>query len=420
MAGVSCGSASTLVEKEPAFRAINPSGPLLVPGQDPASEAIHSIRLYPKGDNPGPPVISLRENEQLILEFDDLSELSRSFEVRFTHHSSNWEQSALPGNRFIDGINSFAIIGGQRNSLSTPRFYTYQYAFPNREVRFLVSGNYMIHVYDRSTNQKVLSLPFFISEERGQIQNEVEQVYHECSASRSVDQVFTEYKYPEGVSFPQFDLINIVVQNRFWGSFRKAGQKYSTLDGSIRFHTSRSNSFDSEFDFLRLDLSSLRPDGREILEWNPGESPPQVVLKEDVVNFTARPRKVYSSELGEPEASRSARYVEAQFQLYTGNEADTSALFLAGDFNQWVPSPQTRLSYDQETGLWQASVLLKQGSYQYKYFRSAQKAGSEKELVPVNGAFSRVQQEYTSFIYYRDPELNYDRLLKVSMFRSAN
>lgn len=418
--GIACTAPSPLVKDEPAFNGIKPSGPLLVPGQEPSSAAIHSLQLSRKGDNSSPPFISLHKQDQLILEFDDISDVSRSFEVRFTHHTSNWEVSSLPENRFIDGINSFAIVSGRRNSLSTPRYYSYQYTFPNREVKFLVSGNYMIHVYDRTTNQKVLNLPFFISEEQGQIHHEVEQVYHECSASRSVDQVFTNYEYPDEIAFPQFNLTNMIVQNRFWGSFKKADQTYSSLNGSIEFHTSRSNSFDSEFDFLSLDLSTLRPNGRKILDWDPGKNPPQVVLKEDVVNFTSRPRKIASSESGEPVSNRTARYVQAQFQLYTNVDVDSSWFFLAGDFNQWVPSPQTRLSYNEKTGLWQANVLIKQGKYQYKYFRSEPKQGSEKILLPVNGAFSWINQEYTSFIYYRDPDLNYDRLLKISIFHSAN
>ena len=413
---ISCGGTSEIANRNTPKESY--SGPVFVKNQLAAPQSIKSIQLYRKGNADNPPIITLGSSDRLVLEFDELTSVSGQFLIRFAHYDSKWKKSPIPDIWFIDGINEFNIIGGEINSLNKPSFFHYRKEFPDREINFLTSGNYMVHVFDFDTNIELFSLPFFVTEDAGETINEVETLYNARSTFDVVDQLFSIYKYPKGVEFPQFNLEYFYVQNRYWGSSVQTKEMDMSVPGQIRFYTTRQNSFNANVDYLFLDLTELTPDGIEIVEWQPELIPPKITLQDDLINFSAEPRKMYSSVSGKPSGGRNAQYVEVEFRLSADSfDKNTSDFYVAGDFNQWNISDANRMKYDRQLGVWRNSILMKQGQYQYKYFQS-DKNGTGAPL-PINDSISNIQQEYTSFIYYQDPDKNYQRLLHSAIFYSA-
>lgn len=413
---ISCGGASKIANRATPKKPY--SGPVFVKNQLAAPQSIKSIQLYRKGNPDNPPIITLGSSDRLVLEFDELTSVSGQFLIRFAHYDSKWEKSPIPDIWFIDGINEFNIIGGEINSLNKPSFFHYHKEFPDREINFLISGNYMVHVFDFDTNIELFSLPFFITEDAGETINEVETLYNARSTFDVIDQLFSIYKYPNGLEFPQFNLEYFYTQNRFWGSSVQTKEMDMSVPGQVRFYTTRQNSFNANIDYLQLDLRELSPDGIEIVEWQPELIPPKITLQDDLINFSAEPRKMYSSVSGKPSGGRNAQYVEVEFRLSTDSfDNNTSDFYVSGDFNRWSISAANKMKYDKELGIWKTSILMKQGQYQYKYFQSVR--NDTGAPLPVNDSISNIQQEYTSFIYYRDPNKNYQRLLHSAMFYSA-
>lgn len=395
------------------------TGPLSVRNQLKAPQSIKSIQLYRKGNPHNPPIITLGSSDRLVLEFDELTSVSGQFLIRFSHYDTEWRKSTIPEIWVIDGINEFNIIGGEINRLNKPSFFHYQKEFPNREINFLVSGNYMVHVFDFDTNIELFSLPFFITEDAGKTVNTVETLYNARSTFDVIDQLFTTYKYPKELEFPQFNLSYFFVQNRFWGSSTQSKEMDMSVPGEVRFYTTRDNSFNANLDYLQLNLQDLTSDGIKIIEWQPELIPPKITLQDDVINFSAGPRKVYSSVLGTTSKGRDAQYVEVEFRLSADSfDKNTSEFYISGDFNQWKISPANKMKYDKKLGIWKASTLMKQGNYHYKYFYL--ETDDNGASLPMNDSISNIHQEYISFIYYQDPDKNYQRLLHAAIFNSSN
>lgn len=395
-------------------------GLLLVPNQLPAPSSFQSIQLYRKSNRNNPPIISLNKNEKLVLEFDELTSLSGQFRLKFEHFDQNWNPSNIPEAWFLDGFNELTITGGEKNSLSKPNYFHYKTEFPNRQLKFLTSGNYMLHVIDYSSNTKLFSLPFFITEQAGELTSRSETVYNSGSNFSSIDQLFSIYEYPAEVEFPQFDLSFEFVQNRFWGSSKSTKTFDTTTPEKVRFYTTREQSFSSSFDFVPLDLTDLNINLDKIEDWQPEFIPPKIILKRDVLNFSSSPSTRYNSRFGNPEASRDARYAEVSFRFVSGTlNTENSSIYVAGDFNSWRITNSSKLSYNRSTNLWTTKLIMKEGIYRYKYF---QKITSSKnsEILPINDSITDQNQEYISFVYYRDPVRSYQRLLSTDLFRSKN
>lgn len=410
---------SCVTEEATTFRTrtSTPATPslLLVPGQIPAPQSIKSIQLYNRSNVNRLPIISLNSNEKLTLEFDELTSLSGQFRIRFTHHDQNWAQSQMPDAWLFDGFNELTLHGGEKNQFSEPGYYHYEMTLPNDGLRFLVSGNYMVHVLDFQSGTELFSLPFYVTENEGELTSTAEIVYNAGKDGSAIDQLFGEYNYPEFIEFPQFELNYVFVQNRFWGKFRKADQVSNVKTGLTEFHLSRDHSFPANFDFTSLDLSSFTTQNSKIISYDPGEIPPEVVLKDDFLNFLSTPDAT-NFEYGIPNKGRSAKYGEVFFRFNDqGTLPSGSEIYLIGDFNQWSISDRSMLSYNNTLGVYQTSVVLKEGVYSYKYVTLEY---DEINALKLSDSLTKQAQEYTTFIYYKDPQYQYDRLLKTSVINS--
>lgn len=395
-------------------------GLLLVSNQLTAPNSFQSIQLYRKSSTNNPPIITLNKNEKLVLEFDELTSISGQFRVKFEHFDQNWNPSNIPEAWFLDGFNELNILSGEKNALSKPNYFHYKTEFPNRQLKFLTSGNYLLHVYDYTSNTKLFSLPFFITEQAGELVSRAETVYNTGNNFSAINQLFSNYKYPAEVEFPQFDLGFEFVQNRFWGSSKSTESFDITTPGTVRFYTPREHSFSSSFDFIPLDLTDLNINLDKIQDWQPEFIPPRVILKRDVLNFSASSSTQYNSNFGKPESDRNARYADVYFRFVSGTlNTQNTNLYVAGDFNSWRITENSKLNYDQKENIWTTHLLIKEGFYHYKYFQKAS-VSDGVETLPINDTITNQYQEYISFVYYKDPIKNYQRLLSTNLFKSKN
>ncbi len=390
----------------------------LVPNQLPSPQTIKSVQLYRRGSINNPPIIKLGSSQQLVLAFDELTDLSGQFRISFTHHNRNWNRSNLPEDWYLEGTNEVILGSGEKNQLSQPDYFHYSTKFPNDQLNFKISGNYMLHVSDFSSGIRLFSLPFFVTEDAGEIESWVETKYNAGARFEAMDRPFSEFTYPDFIEFPQFDLSFYFVQNRFWGDAKQSENYDFSAEDHAEFHLSEQNAFPANFDFLGLNLNSLSQTNRQIIDWQPGLNPPLVILREDVLNFSADPSFGWGSNFGNPKTSNKARYTNVRFRFQDGGQfSSNQGVYLVGDFNQWLLSENNKLKYNKNSGYWETTTLIKEGSYTYKY---AIKDGttSINDLI-LSDTITRQNQEYVSFVYFQDPDYRYHRLLQVQVFRST-
>ena len=405
---ISCAPGENVITKQlPSSRTA--SSLLLVPGQLSTPQSIKSVQLYRKGFEGNLPIIELESEQKLVLEFDELASVSGQYRISFSHHNKDWEESGLPDPWIYDGINELFIRGGTPNEQFKPDYIHYKFEFPNRNLKFSVSGHYLLHVFDYQSGTELFSLPFFVTEGEGDLLIRSETLFNQGENGSARDQLFGKYSYPEFVEFPRFDLSYAFVQNRFWRQIKRAGQISFTDKGLTEFHLSRDNSFTANFDFTALDLTELSLQNPQIFNFEPARTPPRVTLKDDFLNFLADPKPYANSELGLPKSEPAARYNDVIFRLNTGSGFQTSERFyLIGDFNQWTISERYELKFNPVLNVYQTSSLIKEGLYSYKYVTLENGRINELRL---SDSLTKRDQEYIGFVYYRDPQYQYDRLL---------
>ncbi len=388
----------------------NQTLPFVLPEAVYPPPAIQSLKLHPVGNPAAPPVITLNGSRKLTLSFDHLSNEAQQFRISISHHNQDWQKSSLPPTAYTAAFFETYFGGGVSGFASTPSYRHYEYSFSNERIDIIKSGNYLLSVYNYDTDELLFRIPFFVSENRGRLQTRIQTAFARDVNAGSGVQLFTDYQYPAFVTQPQFDLSAVYVPEQFWGRTRIVENGFYAGRGLIEFRLRRSMAFTDDYSLNIIDLREYPSQGNEISDFIPAEEPPVVILERDVQPFSTV-GTFYDNVAFGPLHDRQSRYLSVRFRFEPAENILPSAdLYLIGTFTNWTIEERFRMHLDVSDSLWVADALLKQGIYAYKYVLV--KNGRIESISSYQG-FNNRAQYYLTFIYYTDPELLYDRLLKV-------
>ena len=87
-------------------------------------------------------------------------------------------------------------------------------------------------------------------------------------------------------------------------------------------------------------------------------------------------------------------------------------------FNNFNLDESTRLSYNENSDLYEGARLFKQGFYNYKYVLKRTDGTIDEGFF--SGNFDETENSYQVLIYYRNPGARYDQLIGIGTGNSTN
>jgi len=377
-------------------------------GQD-----IKSIQLFNPKTNDETPVIGF--NEQLILRFDDLSNSSQIYRYTLKHYDRNWNDDGLFFTEFADGsLND--LINNFQYSFNTYQKYThYELVFPNQKIRPKISGNYEIIVYKDSAEKPLFKKRFCIVEDGAAIGLDVSR--------------FSDARNPQANQRVQIqavgngqNLMNVansislnVIQNNNWGMGMYNQRPSSTLGNKMIFQqmnlvfpgNNEFYYFDNKIINQAFDMVSGAEniDGINYTYLFPVWAYPLNYQYQPDVNGAFYFRR---NDLGtERDADKEGDYSWVYFAL--DSEKTDKEIYVLGAFNDYIPSKDNQMFYDEEAQKYIAKIYLKQGFY--NYILAVKNPDGSLNFGEINGSFWQTENLYQSFLYYTPFGRNYDGLL---------
>lgn len=384
----------------------------------PTNESIRTIQLYAGDRERQLPVLSLRGSGQgLTLEFDLMEAMGRPLSIYFYHADRTWERDLSPA-EYMESFQDDNLLTYTPSRGTVVDYTHYTYQFPNDNIRFRVSGNYILRVTEQGRRNEVLfERPFFVTEETGAIAMRVDDV-PVSGQQRPSDLPTAQFTPPPSLQGTPFQYQTCFVRNGRFGEARCSDQPRLINQPALEFDLYRRDAFAPATADYYLNLSALQVGGA-VSGVDRTATPYRIQLQPDYAQFpgnvaTAPPLngQVVVEEavrgIGEPDVE--AEYVTTGFSFVPPNEQPLGqALRLAGTFGG-----STRMTWQPDQGRYEGERLLKQGLYEY-YYASADPALQQilRRTLPPG------RDRYTAFVYYADRTLNTDRLVAVQTVQAA-
>ena len=410
-----CKSAEETEQAEPSA----PASGAVQPELAPPSSSVRTVQLYQGEDEQSLPVTSLTGGGGLTLEFDLLGAEGRPLSVYFQHADRTWRRDLSPG-QTLESFQDDRLVDYRSSRGTKVPYVHYQYRFPNDDIRFRISGNYILRVTERGRRDSVLfEQPFFVTEEEGGLQVNAEGLPVPGQQQPTL-RPRARFAPPSAIQGDPFGHAVCFVRNGRLADTRCQDRPLLVRQPNLEFELGRDRAYAPATAEYGLDLSTLRSTA-QIARVERTPSPTRVFLDPDYARFTEGTRGPSLNGQTVVRGALSARadpgitgeYVETTFAFVPSGETPYSRpLMVAGSFSGMDPARGTRMNWNAQRGRYEGSVLLKQGRHQYFYSTSDPSLSEE-----VRRTQPRRASTYTAFVYYRDSQYNTDRLLRVGGFR---
>ena len=103
-----------------------------------------------------PPILMLNGEDRLLVNFDYLGYDVHYLRYSVTHCNADWQPSQLVESEYVSGFNYADIEDYEPCEATYVHYYNYQFALPNDDMELLVSGNYLLTVYEQDDPSNIL------------------------------------------------------------------------------------------------------------------------------------------------------------------------------------------------------------------------------------------------------------------------
>ena len=367
----------------------------------------------------------LRLGENLLLEFDVLNGNEDDFYYKIEHFNYDWTPSQLMRTEFLNGYDN-QRIRHYENSFNTYQIYShYMLRLPNERTRGLkVSGNYMVKIFN-DLDELVFSRKFMVQENA---------VGVGVAIKRSRDVQFIDEKQSVDIVInsnsmllnnPTQTVNTVIIQNNNLNTAIYNVKPQYSIGNELIYKYNNETSFFAGNEYFFFENKDIRGANSNI----------QFIELGDLYNnflFTNVVRKnrpyTYNPDINGnfliTAIDVEKPYIEADyawihFSLLMDKLPSNQSVHVYGNFNNYAIDETTKMAYNDNHGIYEVPVLLKQGFYNYKYV-VVNKSSKKLDEGAIGGNFWQTENDYKVIVYYRDLGGRYDRIIGVGQGNSVN
>ncbi len=375
---------------------------------------IKSIVLKPIKPNSYTPIVNF--GEVIELSFDDLHGDQKFYSYRIEHCDYNWKISNLASTEFMTGY-AQDRIRSYENSFNTLQDYThYELKIPNKNNRLKISGNYLISIIDEDQNL-VFSRRFILVQPK---------VVVAVTAHRSSNIAYINSKHSLQfiisnqnirLNNPNEEIKVAIYQNGDWNSVIKNIRPKYIRGSQLLYNYVDDISFWAGNEFLYFDTKEIRNATNNVAKTRlinifntylfideiRGKKP--YLFNPDVNgNFVLR-------TIDAENVSIEGDYSFVHFSLENNDLINKESIYVYGSFNDWNITDENKMTYNKKTNLFETTLMLKQGFYNYTYVTA--NANSQIDTHAIEGSYYQTENNYTVVVYYKKFGDLYDQVIGV-------
>ena len=382
---------------------------------------IHTIIVSPIGNSLAAPIISLNNGGVLKVSFDDFKAQYVDYNYSIELMDSAWQPSELNEFNYIRGFNQNRITNYAASSMSMQNYFHYQFEFPNANCKPILSGNYIFKVYKGSNKQApVFTKRFYVVEDIAIVSAGIQEPF-DGNIARTHQKVNVNVDIRNIPSFQTDQLTIKVIQNNLFNNAQSVSAP-DFIKGTVMVFNNESNLIfpgGNEARWLDLQSLSLRSDRIASIMYIDKQT--NIFVKPDI----SRADLLYSNfkdlnggflimntESLNNETQND--YAKVHFSYATNDNAALldKRLYIIGAFTNNKIDKDSEMIFDVRKGIYQKTILLKQGYYSYKYILQDRiEPNILDNYRDTEGNHTETENEYTVLVYYHTIGNKNDQLI---------
>ncbi len=386
--------------------------------------SIKTLQIGRVGEKYSSNLLELNGSDILRVKFDELSHNAHAYSYKVLHCNADWTQSNLSTNEYLEGYTSANINDYALSSATTFLYTNYRFDLPNDNMKFKISGNYVVIIAeDNQFDKPVAQICFSVFEPKVTIQHTI-RANTDIELNGRFQQIDFDLSL-NGVSVqnPMNELKVVVRQNNRFDN-EVFGVQPTYMNGSkLTFTNNKLLIFEGGNEFHSFDISSVYAASRGVDRIKFIQPHYEVFLTPDKIEtstaynheFDANGKFVVNFQEAVDNSDTEADYMYVNFVLPAKQPFFDGQIYAGGDFNYNLLTESTKLSYDFNAGTYFYRTILKQGGYNYQY-RFLQKGSNKASVERVEGSYWQTNNEYGIYVYYRPVGGRYDQLIGFKKF----
>ena len=378
---------------------------------------IHTVLFYNQGWEFSLPVLELGSLQTLVCKFDHLSRDATNYRYTLVHCDAAWNPSRMVTSEYLVGFEDNPVNDYSFSINTTIPFVNYRLVLPNDQVRILRSGNYLLKIWEEANKEKpILIRSFYVTEKLAEISGEVQKATYEGYRGASQQIAFAVNYTKLAIADPLNEIKTMVMQNG-----RSDNQLTRLKPTFIRqnqlVYEDKTNLFAGGNEFRNFNAKNLQTNGMGVhsIEYTDPyyhlflvkDQPlrKELYRRRDDLNgsYLVKNDRAADSDL-------ESDYLFAHFFLTPPDLVTNDQIYVFGALSNWQCQPSNQMTYNAETKMYEATLLLKQGFYDYQYVLY-NKDTQAVDATFLEGSHVETENFYHLFVYYRGFSSRYDRLI---------
>jgi hypothetical protein len=384
---------------------------------------IKTVTFVQNGSNVVP-IFELGSSFQL--QFDDLFGNEANYYFEVTHCDYNWKPTDIPKTDYIRGFDNQRITD-YTNSFNTLQIYShYRLSFPNQfATQLRLSGNYMLKILNED-REVVFSKKFILYEERSTVTAQAKRSRNLSNINYMQNLDFAIASNEINFQTPAQSVKILLLQNGNFNTAIKNVPPQYTIGNQLIYKYDKETQFWAGNEFLYFENKDIRAASNNV---------GKVGTNNDIYNsylYTnqARANQIYSvyqdvngnfvvKNINGSDNEIEADYAWVYFTLSAPTFRLNKDIYITGMFNNYSLSPEYKMDYNTDKGVYEKAIMIKQGFTNFQYTIADKKGVIDNENA-VDGNFYQTENEYTILVYYKENTDRYQRVIGKGNANSIN